>query len=101
MHTCAGSRLYFDFLHQNQFERWRNFDGAHTVSKVRRTSPYVVFVSLMCFHKKPSRRRCDLLQHATQKCAPCCDIQGSPVPCCILSSAYSAERGACHLDQHT
>ncbi len=30
----AGSRLYFDFLHKNQFDRWQSFDGVHVVAKV-------------------------------------------------------------------
>ena len=30
-----GSRLYFDFLHKNQFDRWQSFDGVHVVAKVR------------------------------------------------------------------
>lgn len=34
----AGSRLYFDFLHKNQFDRWRSFDGVHVVAKVRSLS---------------------------------------------------------------
>jgi hypothetical protein len=31
----AGSRLYFDFLHKTQFDRWQSFDGVHVVAKVR------------------------------------------------------------------
>jgi hypothetical protein len=33
-HYFIGSRLYFDFLHKNQFDRWQSFDGVHVVAKV-------------------------------------------------------------------
>ena len=34
LHVCAGSRVYFDFLHKNQFDRWQKFDGVHVAAKV-------------------------------------------------------------------